>query len=448
MADDGDSLDPERAAAVAREVRSQMPEAQLFADREWRIATRPFPIDRKLFKRLDSLGRVILKFNQAVNLLHRQSREGKGPGWVAEWLDRGKPADLLARQADPAFKNELPRVLRPDVLLTDQGFSISELDSVPGGIGLTAWLNRTYQEACGGAQIIGGPLGMLEGFDSIFGDAPDVHLMVSEESATYRPEMGWLAAQIDEDRYHLCDEHFTDFHDEDAVYRFFELFDLPNIPVAGDLFDAAARREISLTPPPKPMFEEKMLLALLWNQNLHEFWRQHLGEGFLRRLREHVPYSWVVDPQPLPPHGAVPRLGLTDWAQLKELSQKARNLILKVSGFSEQAWGARGVHLGSDLPVDEWSVAVQQAIDVADTSPHVLQEYHKPRVVEFPWYDFEAGEERTMSGRVRLCPYYFVAGDWERPTVKLGGVLATVCPADKKIIHGMRDAILAPCAVV
>ena len=29
----------------------------------------------------------------------------------------------------------------------------------------------------------------------------------------------------------------------------------------------------------------------------------------------------------------------------------------------------------------------------------------------------------------------------------LGGVLATICPADKKIIHGMKDAILAPCAV-
>jgi hypothetical protein len=26
-----------------------------------------------------------------------------------------------------------------------------------------------------------------------------------------------------------------------------------------------------------------------------------------------------------------------------------------------------------------------------------------------------------------------------------GGVLATICPADKKIIHGMKDAILVPC---
>jgi hypothetical protein len=44
---------------------------------------------------------------------------------------------------------------------------------------------------------------------------------------------------------------------------------------------------------------------------------------------------------------------------------------------------------------------------------------------------------------VRLCPYYFVQGE-EAP---LGGILATVCPSDKKIIHGMVDGIMAPTAV-
>jgi len=31
--------------------------------------------------------------------------------------------------------------------------------------------------------------------------------------------------------------------------------------------------------------------------------------------------------------------------------------------------------------------------------------------------------------------------------VELAGILATICPADKKIIHGMKDAIMAPCAI-
>jgi hypothetical protein len=45
-----------------------------------------------------------------------------------------------------------------------------------------------------------------------------------------------------------------------------------------------------------------------------------------------------------------------------------------------------------------------------------------------------------MKGRVRLCPYFFV----EEDRVKLRGALATIAPADKKFLHGMRDAILVP----
>src|SRR5207249_3901580 len=30
---------------------------------------------------------------------------------------------------------------------------------------------------------------------------------------------------------------------------------------------------------------------------------------------------------------------------------------------------------------------------------------------------------------------------------ELGGILATVCPLDKKLIHGMREAVMAPCAL-
>jgi hypothetical protein len=50
-----------------------------------------------------------------------------------------------------------------------------------------------------------------------------------------------------------------------------------------------------------------------------------------------------------------------------------------------------------------------------------------------------------MKGRARLCPYYFVSGEGDNLRSELGGVLATIVPADKKIVHGMADAVLAPC---
>jgi len=436
-----------QASERAKFIRDSLPKGGLFAGLDWRISPVPFPLGADLAKEIESLGRVLLQFYRAVNLLYRKSAEGKQPDWVARWLDLGKPAELIALQRSPAFKNDMPRVIRPDILLTETGISITELDSVPGGIGLTAWLGKTYSESRiqnPESKVIGGADGMLRGFESIFGDAAKIHIVVSEEAATYRPEMSWLCEQLGS-RFTLHAPRFNDFAEGDAVYRFFELFDLANVPNSKKIFELAAEKRIRLTPPPKPVFEEKMLFALLWNRNLHDFWRQELGEGFLARLKKLVPCTWIVDPTPLPPQAVIPELNLTDWRQLKTLSQKERELILKVSGFSEHAWGARGVFLGSDLSHEDWAKAVDDAIQHFEQSPRVLQRYHKPALVEAQWFDFGKNVVVPMKGRVRLCPYYFVSGEGDAARPQLGGVLATVNPADKKIIHGMTDAILAPC---
>jgi len=451
------------AAERARFVRGQMPSAGLFAGHDWRVSPNPFRLGPELAADLDSLGRVLLQFYRAVNLLYRKSIEGKQPEWVARCLDLGKPSELLALQRSPAFKNDLPRVIRPDLLITENGLSVTELDSVPGGIGLTAWLNQTYSNlpraerasvqhpaspasTNGSVAVIGGADGMLRGFESIFGAASTIHIVISEEAAAYRPEMAWVAGQIGGDKFKIQAPEFSDFRDGEAVYRFFELFDLANVPDSKKIFELAASGKIRLTPPPKPVFEEKMLFALLWNRNLHEFWRQELGEKFFNRMFRLVPYTWLVDPSPLPPHAAIPELNLTDWQQLKTLSQKERELILKVSGFSPHAWGARGVYLGSDLSHADWSAAVDNAIANFQHSPNVLQRYHKPGLVDAEWFDFTHNEIIPMKGRVRLCPYYFVSGEAEQARAHLGGVLATICPANKKIIHGMTEAIFAPCS--
>ena len=444
-------LDPAAptAAQAAGFIRSQLPPGGLFADQTWRISPAPFPLGAEIAKEIESLGRVCLQFYRAVNLLYRQSVAGKQPAWVAALLDQGKPADLIEWQRHSAFKSDVPRVIRPDLLLTENGLAVTELDSVPGGVGVTGWLNQTYAKAEDGkrkAEIIGGADGMLRGFEGIFGDVKQVHLVVSEEAAGYRPEMEWLAQQLGSSRFKVQGSKFDDFAEGDAVYRFFELFDLANVANAKQIFERAAEKKIRVTPPPKPIFEEKLLFALLWNRNLRGFWRQELGEGFLARLLKLVPYTWVVDPAPLPPHAAIPELNLTDWQQLKTLSQRERELILKVSGYSEEAWGARGVYFGSDLSTADWSAAVDKALASFPQSPYVLQRYHKPRIVESSWFDFATNQLVPMPGRVRLCPYFFVHGDGDNARTNLGGVLATVVPADKKIVHGMKDAILAPCS--
>jgi hypothetical protein len=91
-----------------------------------------------------------------------------------------------------------------------------------------------------------------------------------------------------------------------------------------------------------------------------------------------------------------------------------------------------------------------------------VQAYKKPRLVEHRIYEraaevggvpssrSSAPDESnaayvaaTKRGRLRLCPYYFVL----EGRARLSGALATFCPPDKKIIHGMSDAALLPCRV-
>jgi hypothetical protein len=227
------------------------------------------------------------------------------------------------------------------------------------------------------------------------------------------------------------------------VYRFFELFDLPNIPGIEKTLRALAEGKIKITPPIKPYLEEKMWFALFWMQPLHEFWRRELGDKYFQQLQEIIPYSWLLDPTPLPQHAVIPRLEIHDWREAGRFSQKDRHLLLKVSGFSPLGWGSRGIALGSDLPHAEWQQRIENALATFETSPTILQKFHKGRLVEHRYWDAKSGELKTMKGRVRLCPYYFV----EENKVKLGGALATIVPADKKLLHGMSEAILVPTKV-
>lgn len=423
-------------------IRDALPEGGLFHEKSWRVSPSAFPLDAKLAEEIDKLGYRLTLFLRACNQLYRFSVAGRQPSWIAGLLDRGKPADLVAFQREKALAMELPRVIRPDLVLTEKGFTIAELDNVPGGIGLTAWLGSVYSN--NGSSILGGVGGMLDGFASIF---PGGDILVSEEASTYRPEMEWLAARLNES--HSASGHWrvldTAVRDDwqPRVYRFFELFDLANVPAASALRQKVLAGELAVTPPFKAALEEKLWFALFWLKPLEEFWRRELGERTMLALREVIPYTWLVDPQPLPPHAVLPRLEVQDWADVGRLSQKQRSLILKVSGFSENAWGSRGVVVAQDLPQKQWQEELIRALGEYSTQPHILQQFHQGRLVKHDYLDDASQSLVTMRGRVRLCPYYFVG---EKQTT-CGGALATICPDDKKLLHGMTDAILVPASV-
>jgi hypothetical protein len=421
-------------------IRSAFPKEGLFVEKDWLLSPDPFPVEPQFERELEQLGHRLLVFQRACNQLYQLSVRGKQPAWIARYLDGGKPKELVEFSREKHFRDDLPRIIRPDLILTDEGYTIAELDSVPGGIGLTAWLNQTYDRL--GHEAVGGPEGMVHGFHSVLPRCGDI--VISSEAGTYRPEMEWMATQL-QNRYPECEwrvvpaENYqpTPGHD---VYRFFELFDLPNIPNIQTTLDAAREGKIRITPPIKPYLEEKMWFAFFWLQPLREFWRRELGEKYFVTLQKVIPYSWLLDPTPLPQHAVIPRLEIHDWREAAKFSQKDRDLLLKISGFSPLGWGSRGISLGADLAHSEWEKRIENALATFDTSPTILQKFHKGRLFEHRYWDPDSGELKSMRGRVRLCPYFFV----EPERVKLRGALATIVPADKKFLHGMRDAIMAP----
>jgi hypothetical protein len=441
----------------------------------WRVAPEPLALPLTDIAALHRLGSHLLSFYRALNRLYMESVRGAEPAWIAGYLDQGKPESLVAYSRMKRFRNELPAVIRPDIIPVERQspnaeMVITELDSVPGGIGLTDCLSKAYAALDVGGPtrgIVGGADGMVNGFAAMLrrlagSEETDtsVAIVVSEEAKDYRPEMQWLAGRLrDHGVAATCVEpRDVRFREEglfvpyetgerrvSVLYRFFELFDVINVPKAELIMYAAKKQSVRVTPPFKPALEEKLAFALVHHPALAPFWERELGEEAFGSLSAMMPRTWILDPRPIPPQAVIPDLRIAGrpvagWNALKEAGQKDRRYVIKPSGFSELAWGSRGVTVGHDVPQSEWAAAVDHALAAYETTPYVLQEFHKGRQFEMSYLDEAAGTVRPMPARVRLSPYYFVTGD----EASLGGILATACSLDKKVIHGMKDAIMVP----
>jgi hypothetical protein len=433
----------------------------------WRLSPEPFWLSPETFEAIEALGPDLLNFYRVLAALYQRSARGTAPAFVAEYLDQGKPEPIVKAGRQNRFKSDIPGVIRPDLILTADGFAASELDSVPGGQGFVGAMAQAYCEL--GYDTIGEtdgiPRGLAAMLASVSGkENPTTAIVVSQESDGYRAEMTWLANAMNGHELgetHVCRPEEIVFTEEalfvrlgdgeetkiDVLYRNFELFDFLNVPKQELMLYAARHNRVKMTPPPKAHLEEKLAFALLQHPLLAKFWKAELGDAF-DRLRAIFPNTWVLDPRPLPPQATIFNLYagselLQNWSQLIGLGKSERDFVVKPSGFSELAWGSRGVKVANDLTKDEWQKALDDALASYPRTPYILQRFHKGKRVRIPYYDRKTDAIATLEGRVRLCPYYYVVGDG----VKLGAVLATIAPADKRLIHGMADAIMGPCAV-
>ena len=437
-------------------------EGSLFAGKCWKWSSDAWILPSDVSAFIKELGEAGVSFFQALERLYLKSaanekilrnQDLRAP-WVAEYLDAGKPDWLIKHSCSSAVRGSLPLVLRPDLLPSRDGLALTEWDSVPGGIGLTEYLGKMYlkDRLPGMAKAFAGSLVSQAGEK---GKLARFAVLVSEESATYRPEMEWLGEELrksglqvevarpDEVSF-VGDEVWLKDNKIDVVYRFWELFDT-EVSQMHRFAKSVETGNLVVTPPMRPFLEEKLSLALLHHPRLQSYWEESLSKSARTLLLRTVPPTWILDPSPVPPGAYLdgPSIGgqaLSDWQDLGKASKKERALVLKASGFHETAWGARSVVVGDDESAEDWTTAVVEALKKYPAPISILQEFKKPLVMKHPVFD-ENGNLSMMSGRLRLSPYYFL----ENGKVNVQGALATFCPADKKIIHGMRDGVLMPC---
>jgi hypothetical protein len=411
--------------AVA-DLQAALPDGGLFRGRSWRWSDQALRLDPQDLKLLETLGKKLAAFLKASHRLYHASVAGEAPAFVAEWLDQGKPGEVVRLGREEKLMSGIPRVLRPDLLRTEEGWALTEIDSVPGGVGLTAWMQENYAKL--GHGVIGGANGLRDLAEKVLG--PKGEVVISKEAEDYRPEWQWLVGKerVKSAEGYRCGDR--------PIYRFFEMFDWMGLEGIRSSWSS----NVSMEAPPKAFLEEKLWWALFWMKPLEDWWRKELGEGYFRDLRALVPRAWPLRPVDLPPEGVLPELEIHRWEELENFSQRARDLVIKVSGFSPRAWGSRGVTVGSDQPKEKWAPALRQALAEWPTQPHLLQRFARLGTVSHAAWNDATGESEESRWRLRLCPYYLVTGD----KVELKGALATLCPVDKKLIHGMEDAVLVP----
>ena len=458
---------------ICVKIQSSLTRSSLFTDTEsglgkhWRISPEPYFLSSGDVEFFQQLGPKLLKFYSAWNKLYLKSAKGAGQKWVAQYLDAGKPQELIDFGRMKRFRQSLPSILRPDVIVTKDGFAVTELDSVPGGFGLTAELMSLYKDSAW--QIIGDSEG---GIPAMFynmakflakDNYPCIAIVVSDEAEDYRNEMEWLASILKKKDLPVYTVHPKEiqFREDglfiqnerkwlriDVLYRFFELFDLKNIPKYELMMYAAKKGQVVTTPPYKASLEEKLSFALFHHPALKADWEKELGFETFNSLSHLIPETWVLDSRSMPPHGTIPGLeikgaSVQSWQELKSLTQKEREMVIKPSGFSPESWGSRGVVIGHDVSGEVWQETLATGLEQFPNQTSILQKFYKGKRVPVSYLDPKTGQMKNMQSRVRLTPYYFVVEN----TTHLAGILATLCPQDKKKIHGMVDAVMVPCAI-
>ena len=371
-------------------------------------------------KELETIGVDIVAYFKTIDELYATNDE------VREILDKGKP-DLFLIQGPTKYL-----FVRPDIIITDEGFRICEIETSPFGLALAEVLNRAYSQEGFETMVAEGTLSKL-----VQAHTPsEGRIIFSSKTEPFKGQMTFLAEQVfsENNRNWTAEKaEEVDLKSLDNIYRGFYLGEHTSDDAVRSFLEQCIEKRKKVLPSLTPHMEEKAILAFIWDKRFENYLKDHLGIATFNHLREVIPPNWIVGQEkhfaPGLPHNISSSSGLAS------LSNSKRAFVLKPSGFgSRSSWGEGVSFLHQKSHADTTQLLNSAVAD--QTALHVIQEFKKGKKIPISYKD-KQGKLQHMSAKIRLTPYFSAVSGEEG---RLVAIKATG-RENTDLIHGSSDSI-------
>ncbi len=380
---------------------------------EYRKSGLPFRVSPNTFK-LNSLqaeelkrsGNLICMYMLLVMNLY------KTDAVVKEILDRGKKNFLDCKCPHYLF-------LRPDFIIDKSGnFKLCEIETSIFGLALADALNKSYL-ASGIETLVQAET--LEKY--ILANVPqNGTIFYSNKVKAFQGQLKYLAENI----FNWNLKEITE--NEVITQNVYRAFYLSEYKIDKGV-ERLVTEPVNFIPSLTPQFEEKAVMAFLWDKRYTKYFEKNLGKQEYLDLRKLIPPTWIIGEEEHLELG-LPN-GISNVMEIANLPKSKRKLVLKKSGDSSWGEGVLFLHKTSHNRIE---MAIKNAL--ASDELYIMQEFNEAKKIDMFYMDM--GEElKKMEAKVRITPYYAFSSD---EVGKIIAVKVTGCE-NTDYIHGASNSI-------
>lgn len=389
----------------------------------FRLSPEPLILTKDQFRDIKRIGVEVVSYFWAAQELYLTDPRAQ------MLLDKDIPEELCGKKKFNFL------FLRPDLILTDRGFKLCEIETSPFGLALADILNRAYRSANMETAV---ETEKLRNYLQLH--TPRQGLVVdSSKTKAFRGQMRYLAEKLlshaTRRKWSVADVSDS-LRTDESIWRAFYLGDF-NQDMSVKQFMLNRLTKLDTThhvPGLFPQMEEKVLLSLIWDKRFKAYFRKRLGAPSVEFLQGLIPHTWVLGHEEHFLHD-LPGKTVSTLA-LAGLGKHERTYVLKASGFGKSpSWG-EGVTFLHKISGTRAASTIRDALD--STGHFVVQKFREG--VKLKTSYMEHGMIIPFEGRLRLTPYF----DTDKGDLL---TMKATLRANTELIHASTDSINTAVAV-